>query len=85
MGGDARRAMRIVTEEQTRLLARRSWHGAALEALDIDMSVPDLLARVFGTRSHVARPAGQVRSPAKTAAARANGAKGGRPRKSGLG
>ena len=40
-----------------------------------------LLAGVFGTRSWMARQAGQARSEAKAAAARANGAKGGRPRK----
>lgn len=39
---------------------------------------------VFGTRkwmSELARRAGRATSPAKAAAARANGAKGGRPRK----
>jgi predicted TPR repeat methyltransferase len=59
--------------------------GLHWEALDIDLSVPGLLAGVLGTRAHMARLAGQVRSPAKAAAARTNGAKGGRPRKSGLG
>jgi hypothetical protein len=39
------------------------------------------MAGLFGTRSHMARRAGQATSPAKAAAARANGAKGGRPRK----
>jgi len=42
--------------------------------------VPGLLAGVFGTRKHMARLAGQQTSPAKAEAARANGAKGGRPR-----
>lgn len=56
--------------------------GAGLhwEALDVDLSVPGLLAGVFGTKSYLARRAGETRSPAKAAAARANGAKGGRPR-----
>jgi hypothetical protein len=40
-----------------------------------------LLAGLFGTKAYMARHAGQASSPAK-AAARANGAKGGRPRKS---
>jgi hypothetical protein len=54
-------------------------------ALDVDLFVPALLAGVFGTRAwmarELARVGGQARSAAKTKAARANGAKGGRPRK----
>lgn len=50
--------------------------------LDVDLSISGLLAGIFGTRSYMARRAGQATSPAKSAAARANGAKGGRPRKS---
>jgi hypothetical protein len=54
-------------------------------ALDVDLYVPALVAGVFGTsawmRQGLARLAGQARTPAKRAAARANGAKGGRPRK----
>ena len=53
--------------------------------LDADLYVPALVAGVFGTRAwmtrDLARRAGQATSPAKAAAARANGAKGGRPRK----
>ncbi|MGN6468892.1 MAG: DUF2442 domain-containing protein [Rhizobiaceae bacterium] len=60
-------------------------YGLHWEALDIDFTVPGLLAGIFGTRSHMARMAGGTTSPAKAAAARANGAKGGRPRKSGAG
>jgi hypothetical protein len=56
--------------------------GLHWEALDADLSVPALLAGLFGTKAHMARRAGRVTSPAKAAAARANGAKGGRPRKS---
>ena len=52
--------------------------------LDADLSVEGLLAGLFGSRAwmrqHAAR-AGRSTSPAKTQAARANGAKGGRPRK----
>jgi hypothetical protein len=55
--------------------------GLHWEALDADLSIPGLLAGVFGTRAHMARIAGRARSPAKAAAARANGVKGGRPRK----
>ena len=55
-------------------------------ALDADLYVPALVAGVFGTRDWMAREwartAGRATSPTKTAASRANGAKGGRPRKS---
>jgi hypothetical protein len=57
-------------------------YGLHWETLDVDLSIPGLLAGLFGTKSHMARQAGQARSAAKAAAARANGAKGGRPRKS---
>lgn len=54
-------------------------------ALDADLYVPALISGIFGTRrwmtSELARVAGKATSPAKAAAARANGAKGGRPRK----
>ena len=59
--------------------------GLHWETLDVDLSVPDLLAGLFGTRAHMARQAGRATSSAKAAAARANGARGGRPRKAGLG
>lgn len=58
-------------------------YGLHWEALDVDLSMPGLLAGLFGTRAHMARRAGQATSPAKAAAARANGVKGGRPRKRG--
>lgn len=58
-------------------------YGLHWEALDVDLSIPGLLAGLFGTRAYMARRAGQATSPAKAAAARANGAKGGRPRKRG--
>jgi len=52
--------------------------------LDADLSVEGLLAGLFGSRAwmrqHAAR-AGRTTSPAKALAARANGAKGGRPRR----
>jgi len=56
-------------------------YGLHWESLDVDLSIPGLLAGLFGAKSYMARRAGQARSPAKTAAARVNGAKGGRPRK----
>jgi hypothetical protein len=57
-------------------------YGLHWEALDADLSIPGLLAGLFGTKAYMARQAGQATSPAKAAAARANGAKGGRPRRS---
>lgn len=56
-------------------------YGLHWETLDVDLSVPGLLAGLFGTKAYMARRAGQATSPAKAAAARANGAKGGRPKK----
>ena len=62
-------------------------HGLHWEALDADFTVPGLLMGLFGTRAWMAREqarrAGAVTSPAKAAAARENGAKGGRPRRVG--
>jgi uncharacterized protein DUF2442 len=52
-------------------------------ALDIDVYVPGLVERAFGTRLFAAstgRRGGRRRSKAKAAAAKVNGAKGGRPR-----
>ena len=53
--------------------------------LDADLYVPSLLRGVFGSRGWMAAQmgaaGGKVRSAAKTAAARANGRKGGRPRR----
>ena len=60
-------------------------HGLHWPALDADFTVPGLLMGLFGTRawmaSELARRAGRAKSPAKAAAARANGRKGGRPRR----
>ena len=59
--------------------------GLHWERLDVDLSVPGLLAGLFGTKAYMDREraarAGAATSPAKAAAARRNGAKGGRPRK----
>jgi hypothetical protein len=56
-------------------------YGLHWESLDADFSVPGLLSGLFGTAAYMARRAGGAKTPAKAAAARANGAKGGRPRK----
>lgn len=54
-------------------------------SLEVDLFVPALVSGMFGTRAFMARElarhAGRAQTPAKAAAARANGAKGGRPRK----
>jgi uncharacterized protein DUF2442 len=55
-------------------------------ARDADLSLSGLMHGSFGTKAwmtELARRAGRTTSPAKAAAARANGAKGGRPRKVG--
>jgi hypothetical protein len=58
-------------------------------ALDADLYIPALVSGIFGTRAWMARElarfGGRKTSAAKTLAARANGAKGGRPRKTALG
>ena len=53
-------------------------------SLDVDVYVPGLVEHAFGTRLFAAatgRRGGRRRSKAKAAAAKANGARGGRPRK----
>jgi hypothetical protein len=59
--------------------------GLHWERLDVDLSVPGLLAGLFGTKAYMDRQravrAGAATSITKAAAARRNGAKGGRPRK----
>jgi hypothetical protein len=64
--------------------------GAALhwEKLDVDFSVGGLVGEVFGNKAwmsdlmaELGSKGGKAKSEAKAASARANGAKGGRPRK----
>lgn len=57
--------------------------GLHWEGLDVDLSVPGLLSSVFAGPEWLAelgRIGGRKSSPAKAAAARRNGRKGGRPR-----
>ncbi|MGQ0565825.1 MAG: DUF2442 domain-containing protein [Gemmobacter sp.] len=60
-------------------------YGLHWPALDLDLSIPGLMSGIFGTKAWMNRQraarAGSGTSPAKAAAARANGAKGGRPKK----
>ena len=64
-----------------------SGFGLHFPRLDADLYVPALLKGVFGSKSWIAaqlgREGGRSRSRAKIAAARANGKRGGRPRKAG--
>jgi hypothetical protein len=83
-----RRLMQGLSEATPKQLRRGTiWgSGTCLEWRDVDaqFEVVGLLAGCFGGRrwmSELARQAGSKTSPAKTAAARRNGAKGGRPRK----
>jgi hypothetical protein len=70
-------------------LARVEVDGAGFNlhwpTLDVDLYVPALVSGIFGTRAwmagELARIAGRTKSSTKAAAARANGAKGGRPKK----
>ena len=58
--------------------------GLHWECLDADLLISSLLQGIFGTRhwmQALGRAGGRVRSKAKAKAARANGRKGGRPRK----
>jgi Protein of unknown function (DUF2442) len=58
--------------------------GLHWPALDVDLYVPSLLRGIYGTRRWMAemgRRGGSVKSAAKRKASRANGLKGGRPRK----
>lgn len=63
--------------------------GVHFPRLDADLYVPALLEGVLGSRRWMAARlgavGGQARSPAKTAAARENGRRGGRPRKAVVG
>lgn len=58
--------------------------GLHWPALDLDLYVPSLLRGLYGTRrwmAEVGRRGGSARSTAKRKASRANGLKGGRPKK----
>ena len=63
--------------------------GVHFPRLDADLHVPALLEGVLGSRRWMAArlgaAGGQARTPAKTAAARANGRRGGRPSKTAAG
>lgn len=59
-------------------------YGLHWPSLDLDLAVPDLISGCLGSKSWMralARQGGRATSEAKAAAARANGKKGGRPRR----
>ncbi|MGI8502790.1 MAG: DUF2442 domain-containing protein [Hassallia sp.] len=61
-----------------------SGEGLHWEELDVDMSIPALMVGIFGTKAWMAElgsKRGSVSSTAKARAARENGKRGGRPRK----
>jgi hypothetical protein len=64
-----------------------SGFGIHFPRLDADLYLPALLQRVFGSKAWMATQmgaaGGRARTEAKKAAARANGRRGGRPRKTG--
>jgi hypothetical protein len=83
---DLGQGLRGATDAQlARVELMPSGHGLHWEDLDADLWIPSLMAGVFGSRAWMAelgRRGGSVRTPAKARAARRNGLKGGRPKKS---
>jgi hypothetical protein len=84
------KAIPALRRASTAQLAAVELHPTGLsihwEALDVDLSVPALVLSAVGEREQrrqLASLAGRVTSVAKAKAARANGALGGRPRKTG--
>jgi len=70
--------------ELTNIEVLGSGLGLHWEKLDADLSIPALIVGTFGSKAwmqELARRGGSATSSSKAAAARANGAKGGRPRK----
>lgn len=58
--------------------------GLHWPALDLDLYVPNLLRHIYGTKrwmAHIGRSGGSAKTAAKKKASRANGRKGGRPRR----
>jgi hypothetical protein len=80
--------LRSATKEQiARVEILGSGTGLHWPALNLDLYVPALLRRVYGTKrwmAEIGRSGGSVKSVAKKRAARANGSKGGRPRQKAL-
>jgi len=77
--------LQSATKEQiARVEILGSGTGLHWPDLDVDLYVPSLLRGVYGNKkwmAEIGRSGGSVRSAAKKRAARANGLKGGRPRR----
>jgi Protein of unknown function (DUF2442) len=69
------------TPEQLSQVYTGSGIGLHWDELDVDITVAGLMNGIFGTSKWMASRAGRSTTPAKAAAARENGKKGGRPRK----
>lgn len=69
------------TDAQLAKVERMGRYALCWDDLNADILVPELMAGIFGTRAFMASQAGKTLSAAKSAAARRNGAKGGRPKK----
>lgn len=76
---------RATVDQLTTIEVSPSGLGLYFPALDADVYLPALVAGAFGSTqwmaAHLGATGGQVRTSAKVAASRVNGAKGGRPRK----
>lgn len=75
--------------ERAKILLTVSGHGLHWDDIDVQLSIQGLLKGLYGSPSWMeqdlaaatlGRKGGQSRTPAKVAAARKNGAKGGRPK-----
>jgi hypothetical protein len=78
---------RATSDQLGRVIVSPTGTGLRWESLDVDLLVSGLLGGVFGNRAwmrELARAGGRATTPAKAAAARENGRRGGRPRKSTL-
>jgi hypothetical protein len=79
----ARRLCDASPDELAEIEVSPGGYGLHWPRIDEDFSVPGLVSGVGGTAKWMAAKAGRATSDAKAAAARTNGAKGGRPRKTG--
>jgi Protein of unknown function (DUF2442) len=72
------------TEQLAEVETTPSGYGLHWEGLDVDLAVPQLVTGIFGSKAWMAelgRQGGKSTSAAKAQAARDNGKRGGRPRK----